>query len=215
MSRPEAAGPPELYYSVEEAHKYTHNSRIIEIQAEMAERAIELLEIEDPETSFVLDIGCGSGISGNVLTDEGFTWIGVDISGPMLKQAKDYMEAEGDLVLADMGAGLPFIPGVFDGAISISAIQWLCHANKRNEHPERRLLDFFQSLFVCMVSPLFLGVICDLSTPFRLVAPEQSFNSIQRARHKLNLSVTSRERLDSMEVWWSTIQRVRRTKRST
>lgn len=124
----------------------------MEIQAEMTERAIGLLEIEDPETSLVLDIGCGSGISGSVLTEEGFTWMGLDISAPMLKQAKNFMEVEGDLILADMGCGLPFTPGVFDGAISISAIQWLCHANRSDERPAHRLLMFFQSLFACLVS---------------------------------------------------------------
>jgi 18S rRNA (guanine1575-N7)-methyltransferase len=54
MSRPEAVGPPELFYNEEEAERYTHNSRIMEIQAEMSERAIELLEIEDAESSFIL-----------------------------------------------------------------------------------------------------------------------------------------------------------------
>lgn len=37
-------------------------------------------------------------------------------------------EVEGDLCLHDMGQGLPLRAGVFDGAISISAIQWLCNA---------------------------------------------------------------------------------------
>ncbi|KAI6184786.1 hypothetical protein M3Y97_00633700 [Aphelenchoides bicaudatus] len=150
MSRPETSGPPELYYNETEAKKYAKNSRIMDIQAEMSERAIQLLELKDPETSFVLDIGCGSGISGSVLTEEGIPWMGVDISAPMLEQAKNFMEVEGDLVLADMGAGLPFTAGAFDGAISISAIQWLCHANRANENPERRLLEFFQSLFACL-----------------------------------------------------------------
>ena len=37
-------------------------------------------------------------------------------------------EAEGDLCLHDIGQGLPLRAGKFDGAISISAIQWLCNA---------------------------------------------------------------------------------------
>ncbi|KAI6220017.1 Ribosome biogenesis methyltransferase WBSCR22 [Aphelenchoides fujianensis] len=149
MSRPEKEGPPELFYNEAEAKKYTHNSRIVTIQAEMTERAIQLMELEDPESALVLDIGCGSGISGNVLTDEGIAWIGLDISEPMLRQAQ---ERKGDLILGDMGAGLPFTPGVFDGAISISAVQWLCHANRTDEKPMRRLLHFFQTLFSCLAS---------------------------------------------------------------
>jgi 18S rRNA (guanine1575-N7)-methyltransferase len=52
---------------------------------------------------------------------------GFDISQAMLEVASD-REVEGDLCLHDMGEGLPLRPGVFDGAISISAIQWLCNA---------------------------------------------------------------------------------------
>ena len=37
-------------------------------------------------------------------------------------------EVEGDLCLHDLGHGLPLRPGCFDGAISISAVQWLCNA---------------------------------------------------------------------------------------
>ena len=117
----------------------------------MTERAIELLEIDNAETSLLLDIGCGSGISGEVLTELGFSWLGLDISAPMLHKAKTFNEVEEDLVLADMGAGLPFVPGVFDGAVSISAIQWLCHSNRSDELPRRRLALFFQTLFSCMV----------------------------------------------------------------
>ena len=35
---------------------------------------------------------------------------------------------EGDVCLHDLGQGLPLRPGTFDGAISISAVQWLCNA---------------------------------------------------------------------------------------
>ena len=37
-------------------------------------------------------------------------------------------DSDGDLCLHDLGDGLPFRPGSFDGAISISAVQWLCNA---------------------------------------------------------------------------------------
>jgi len=38
-------------------------------------------------------------------------------------------------MLRDMGQGLPFRTGMFDGAISISAVQWLCYSNSKNENP--------------------------------------------------------------------------------
>lgn len=45
MSRPEHQAPPELYYGEREASKYACNSRIVQVQREMAERAFELLEL--------------------------------------------------------------------------------------------------------------------------------------------------------------------------
>ncbi|EOY31955.1 S-adenosyl-L-methionine-dependent methyltransferases superfamily protein isoform 3 [Theobroma cacao] len=48
-------------------------------------------------------------------------------------------EVEGDLLLGDMGQGLGLRPGVIDGAISISAVQWLCNADKSSHEPRLRL----------------------------------------------------------------------------
>jgi 18S rRNA (guanine1575-N7)-methyltransferase len=49
-----------------------------------------------------------------------------------------------------MGSGLPFRAATFDGAISISAVQWLCHSNSKAENPRKRLSQFFESLFGCL-----------------------------------------------------------------
>lgn len=57
---------------------------------------------------------------------------------------------EGDLVLADMGHGMPFKAGTFDGAVSISALQWLCNADKSWHNPVKRLYQFFTSLIACL-----------------------------------------------------------------
>ena len=67
MSRPERVAPPDLFYDEKEAGKYTGNSRIITIQTSMAERCLELLNFPPDEPKLVLDIGCGSGISGGEL----------------------------------------------------------------------------------------------------------------------------------------------------
>ena len=56
-------------------------------------------------------------------------WIGLDISKAMLDVASE-REVEGDVVHADMGHGFVFRPGTFYGAISISALQGLCSAEK-------------------------------------------------------------------------------------
>eukprot|EP00288_Rhodomonas_lens_P015602 CAMPEP_0177714542 /NCGR_PEP_ID=MMETSP0484_2-20121128/13512_1 /TAXON_ID=354590 /ORGANISM="Rhodomonas lens, Strain RHODO" /LENGTH=283 /DNA_ID=CAMNT_0019226473 /DNA_START=22 /DNA_END=873 /DNA_ORIENTATION=- len=144
MSRPEHVAPPEMFYAGEEAKKYATNSRMREIQTTLTERALELLALPQ-ENSLVLDIGCGSGLSGECITEAGHCWIGCDISQDMLAVAKD-MEVEGDIMVNDMGQGLPFRPACFDGAISISAIQWLCNAEGSLSNPYRRLLTFFTSL---------------------------------------------------------------------
>ncbi|XP_077995882.1 18S rRNA (guanine-N(7))-methyltransferase-like [Glandiceps talaboti] len=147
--RPEHQAPPEFFYNEEEARKYTSNSRMIEIQQQMSERAIELLALPEDTPCFVLDIGCGSGLSGECLTDQGHVWVGMDISPHMLDIAVE-REIEGDVFLADMGQGMFFRPGTFDGVISISALQWLCNADKKTHNPPKRLYKFFSSLYSAM-----------------------------------------------------------------
>ncbi|XP_014252992.1 probable 18S rRNA (guanine-N(7))-methyltransferase [Cimex lectularius] len=147
--RPEHQAPPEIYYNETEARKYTQNSRMIEIQVQMSERAIELLCLPEDEPCLILDLGCGSGLSGSVLEDQGHVWIGMDISQAMLDVAKE-REVEGDLVLSDMGQGIPFKAGTFDGAISISALQWLCNADYKSHHPVKRLSKFFSFLYTAL-----------------------------------------------------------------
>lgn len=117
----------------------------------MCERAIELLALPEDETSLILDVGCGSGLSGSVLEDQGHAWVGVDIAKAMLDVAVE-REVEGDLMLADMGQGMPFKAGTFDGAVSISALQWLCNADKKSHVPHKRLYQFFSTLFSALVS---------------------------------------------------------------
>lgn len=144
--RPEKRGPPEFFYNEEEARKYTQNSRMIEIQSQMSERAVELLCLPEDQACYLLDVGCGSGLSGDYISEQGHHWVGIDISPAMLDVAVD-REVEGDVVLGDMGQGIPFRPGMFDGCISISALQWLCNADKKTHSPPRRLYCFFSSLY--------------------------------------------------------------------
>lgn len=223
-TRPELENPPEVYYNASEARKYTVSTRVRKIQRDMTLRALELLNLPKDEegaaagvnrSALLLDIGCGSGLSGDVLTEEGHAWFGVDISADMLRLAKadelnfydmgeaqrqateaestltssnnlrmdtshvkwglitseDEEEEEGEegneeggasegdgdqegevdgapvsgprmveVLRSDIGAGLPFRPGTFDGCISISVLQWLCHSTKKGEVPQRRLL---------------------------------------------------------------------------
>uniref|UniRef100_A0A8C5P724 18S rRNA (guanine-N(7))-methyltransferase n=1 Tax=Leptobrachium leishanense TaxID=445787 RepID=A0A8C5P724_9ANUR len=146
VRRPEQTGPPELFYNENEARKYTQNSRMIEIQSQMSERAVELLCLPEDQPCLLLDVGCGSGLSGDYISEQGHHWVGIDISPAMLDVALD-REVEGDLIRGDMGQGTPFRPGTFDGCISISALQWLCYSDKKSHIPPRRLFRFFSTLY--------------------------------------------------------------------
>ncbi|OCB89817.1 williams-Beuren syndrome critical region protein 22 [Sanghuangporus baumii] len=179
MSRPELVAPPEIYYGDTEAKKYTSkcvlsthsrkhshpssnflpvpcqcSTRIQQIQSEMTYRALELLNLPEGEPKFLLDIGCGSGLSGEILDEEGHYWVGVDIAPSMLEVALE-REVEGDLFLQDIGQGFGFRPGSFDGAISISVIQWLLNAETSHpsSSPPARLTRFFTSLYAALRNP--------------------------------------------------------------
>jgi 18S rRNA (guanine1575-N7)-methyltransferase len=56
-------------------------------------------------------------------------------------------EVEGDLLLSDIGNGIPFRPGSFDACISISVLQWLFNAESSNTSSHRRLFRFFATLY--------------------------------------------------------------------
>ena len=136
MSRPEGQAPPELFYDDTEARKYTASSRIISIQAEITDRAIELLDLPVGRPSYVLDVGCGSGLSGEALEEAGHYWLGCDISKSMLDVAAERESETGDILNSDMGQGLPFRPATFDGVT--------------DQDPKLRLNRFFSSLYTIL-----------------------------------------------------------------
>lgn len=51
---------------------------------------------------FYFLVGCGSGLSGESISDHGHQWIGLDISHSMLSVALE-RDVEGDLIHSDMG----------------------------------------------------------------------------------------------------------------
>lgn len=67
-------------------HDPIQSTRNQRIQAEMTNRALELLALPPDESLFLLDIGCGSGLSGEILDDLGHVWAGVDIAPSMLRE---------------------------------------------------------------------------------------------------------------------------------
>ena len=53
----------------------------------MADRAIDLLALPEGQPALLLDVGCGSGLSGECISNRGHHWIGCDISPSMLNIA--------------------------------------------------------------------------------------------------------------------------------
>jgi len=146
-ARPEHSLKADEYYGAGVAKGYNKSQRVTQIQKELSQRAIDLLDLPADQSMYLLDVGCGSGMSGEQISRAGHEWVGYDISSSMLGLAMED-GAEGDLLLHDAGQPLRFRRGTFDGAISISAIQWLA-AGDPNE-ARRKLFFFFSSLRRCL-----------------------------------------------------------------
>ena len=153
MSRPEHVAPAEIYYGAENSALYARNSRNAIVQGKMTERALELLALpESDDPCLILDIGCGSGLSSEIISEHGHAFVGLDLSIDMLHEAASREVTDGgDLILADIGMrGLShFRCGMFDGAISISVIQWLLSSTGGVE-AHKKLKTMFSDLHKCL-----------------------------------------------------------------
>ena len=143
--RPERTGAAEKFYNKSEASKYEQNSRMATTQRHLAERALHLIDLKEGVPALILDVGCGTGYSGRPLEKAGHTWIGTDISDNMLSAARAPTRRR-DVVCADVGVGLGYRKGSFDGAVSVSAVQWLCVATRPEHDPYKRCRKFFIGL---------------------------------------------------------------------
>lgn len=65
----------------------------------------------------ILDLACGAGRHLAHLLEEGADGFGIDLSGPLLREAASRPEVGGRLARADMRA-LPFAGGTFDGLVN-------------------------------------------------------------------------------------------------
>ena len=149
MSRPEHIAPASIFYNEENAEKYAQNTRMGKIQNAMCIRALQLLLLPEPlEEKLVLDLGCGTGMSCETIAEQGITFIGSDLSAAMLQGAiENGVNEGGDFMQSDMGCQMPFRDGIFDGVVSISALQWLFNADGGEVHePYKRM----KILFTCL-----------------------------------------------------------------
>ncbi|KAG0442649.1 18S rRNA (guanine-N(7))-methyltransferase bud23 [Dictyocoela muelleri] len=128
MSLPEHIMPPEIFFTKDYNKKSTFKT-----QSKIMDRCLELLD----KDGMILDIGCGSGIL------SGDKWFGIDICRDLLNLSERPLA----LINGDIGNGLPFKPGTFDGIVSVSCIQWLMHSFKKEHDPMLRIDIFFKSLY--------------------------------------------------------------------
>lgn len=141
---PELDGDAAAHYDSDEAGRY--DAANVGVQAELARRCFDLLGLPRAAPALLLDAGCGSCLYTAELRrihPRAFV-LGLDISRAMLERARDAGAARwGDLVLCDLARPLPLRRGgVFDGAFSVSALQWLSRAPPQSaeDHvPERAL----------------------------------------------------------------------------
>lgn len=95
-----------------------YDSRYEEIQR--AKYLVALRHLPD-RVERVLDLGCGTGMFLEELSNRAEIVIGLDISSEMLKRAKARVKNVG-LVQADADA-LPFLDGSFDAVVSVTLLQ--------------------------------------------------------------------------------------------
>ncbi|KAL4448005.1 hypothetical protein ABPG75_005224 [Micractinium tetrahymenae] len=141
-SRPEnAASAPELYAQDHERY----HSQNAALQLDMASLATTLLGLQAPRAAgLVADLGCGSGLSAAALGRHAGVggWVGTDITPEMVQLAAASSSGAGGVAVSDFGQGLPLRAACLDGAISVSAVQWLCSA----ADPPASIRRFFSGL---------------------------------------------------------------------
>lgn len=121
IDRPEELlGNPAIYYTDDEVERYARSGGMRRAQEAIAERIIELLEIDKGK---ILDLGCGAGYTAEVYKKLGFEVVGLDVLPNMLEKAK---EKKLNLVLGDMKQlKMLFNAESFDFVVSASALQWI------------------------------------------------------------------------------------------
>ena len=125
------------------------------VQQDLTSRALELLELPNDFPRLICDVGCGLSISGDVINESGNFWVGVDILRNMFYSEMVHLlprpfDSANSSVRCDVGEGLPFRPGVFDGAIGIDVLKWLFTVYPGCMPVPKRIKIFFETLHGCL-----------------------------------------------------------------
>jgi SAM-dependent methyltransferase len=111
-------------------------------QAAVTACALKLLGLDSHDRSrLILDAGCGTGMCGDVIQKSGHQWMGTDISPAMLQRCVLNKFAPVDLCVQDIGQLFPFRDKLFDGALAISAVHWLCEFSACNASCAEQVTD--------------------------------------------------------------------------
>lgn len=108
------------YLGDEAAEIYERRTGLKKLKQKATLKAIEFLGLK--KNSLILDAGCGTGWSTEVIQEMGYRVIGFDISKSMLKIAR---RKGFKVVLCDLRHLKCFKPNTFDGIISISALNFI------------------------------------------------------------------------------------------
>ncbi|MFQ6083990.1 MAG: class I SAM-dependent methyltransferase [Candidatus Heimdallarchaeota archaeon] len=111
-------------YMGEKAQVYERRRGLKRIKTTTTTRALELLDLE--KKAFILDIGCGTGWSTEIIKNEGHIVIGLDLSKEMIKLAQ---KKGFETIIADMRY-IGIKSNYLDGSISISALNFVAEKSK-------------------------------------------------------------------------------------
>ena len=150
------------FYHSTQAEIYTSESNVT-IQQDLTQHAFSMLQstasqYNDNTLQYILDIGCGSGLSTCYLIKKMHgnpsVIVGMDISPGMLTVYQNRSKTSlPELLLGNAAHPLPFKSNSFDGIISISMLQWLCvddiEIETKDETKKKNtfLNTFFSSLY--------------------------------------------------------------------
>lgn len=146
--------PPYEYYSGDKVAELASSKHYQLCQRQLSQRAIEILNFPDDTCpKMVLDVGCGTGMTVQVVSELGHVCVGTDIAPEMMLSAQEAVSVEGIpncYARVDAGIGLPFRAGVFDAAIGIDLLRWLFRRYDGQEVVSKRLRIFLESLHGCL-----------------------------------------------------------------
>ena len=213
--RPEerAGGDADKYYDRGVTEAYTELN--VRTQGELTARCLDMLGLEgDARGAVLLDIGCGSGLSGETLTRHGYrAWLGIDASAAMLERATrgrsapkrtaDEKErrgrstgedppARGAVLRGDFSQGLPFRAGAFDGCVSVSAAQWLCAGTESEDEAGNENDETLRRFFARLRFALRPGARAALQVYPKTVRETAAFEAaIRRVEHLTGVAVVA------------------------